>query len=123
MRSTAVATFFDRCRVGTWAGAKKATGPEPEDPAEYSYGNALSCGFDAGSSDESDDGPQSTLTSATIRFPLGTVIAGQDRIMLTQRTGEALAIPEYYAVIGEPRRGQTALVCNVERLTDERSVK
>lgn len=114
LRAAAEDSMLDTCKVGTYS-AGSQTGPDIAAPS-YSYGSAIACGFDAGASDETDDGGQVTMTDAVIRLPIATTVNGTDRIQLTHRHGEALGTAEYYRILGEPRRGVSALVCQVKRI-------
>ena len=102
----------DECTIGT----RSISGTGPSRPASYAYGSAIACGFDASKSKEVADGSQATLTDAVIRIPLTTVVTGVDRVQVTKRDLTALASPEFYAILGEPRRGISALVLNCKRI-------
>lgn len=115
LKAEAQGMFRDKCKVGV------ATFSDVHDPTSlaWSYGAELSCGFDASQSDETVDGAEATITDAVIRVPVGTSVNADDRIKITVRNFATLGTPEIYAVVGAPRLGMTALLCNVKRVTGE----
>lgn len=111
LREEAEASMRDKCRIGT---AAVAEGNNPTDES-WSYSDTeIACGFDASRSKEVHDGSQATLTDAVLRLPIASVITGKNRVRVTERNGEDVS--EDYAVIGEPRRGLTALVVGLRRV-------
>lgn len=114
MRADMATSLLDTCILGV-PGAQ--TGPEPT--VTYAYtGSAIACGFNADPSREGNgDAPQVTQAEAVLRLPLTAAVTQDSRIALTHRNGAALSGTEYYAVIGAPRRGPTAYVCEIRRLT------
>ena len=111
LRADTEDTFCDLCRIGSSA---ISAGYDPTNVV-WAYGTEKSCGFDAGKSREVSDGSQATITDAVLRIGLDNLVSGLDRIQVTQRDGEA--VTEYYAIIGEPRRGISCFVLNLKRLT------
>lgn len=114
MCATASASMFDTCVVQTYS-ATSSTSAEPN-VGSWADGSAIACGFDASVSNEVSDGSQATLTDATIRLPIGTTCTGKNRIKVTKRNGTTLGTAETYEILGEPRRGPTALVCHCKRI-------
>lgn len=111
IRSAAEATFRDKCKIGT---STLSAGTDP-DARTWAWGSEIACGFDAAKSREVSDGTGATLTDAVCRLGLANTIAGHNRIQVTERNGADVA--EYYAIIGEPRRGLSCWVLNLKRLT------
>lgn len=113
MRADVADSLLDECVIGT---AGTQSGVEPTN-GTYSYsGSAVACGFSVAPSGEgSGDAPQVSLTDAKLRLPLTATVGNDSRIKLTSRHGTA--VTEYYAVMGEPKRGHTLFVCELRRLT------
>ena len=111
LRADAVDTFRDRCKIGSSA---ISAGYDPTNVV-WAYGTEKACGFDATKSKEVSDGSQATITDAVLRIGLDNLVSGLDRIQVTLRDGATVS--EYYAIIGEPRRGISCFVLNLKRLT------
>ena len=121
-------TMNDTCQIGR---RSKIVGTKDPNDGEFVYGasgtmnDTVSCGVDLGKSDEAQDGSAATVRDGTIRLPIGTTdvedkdISGRNRIKVTHRYGTELDTAEVYAVEGKPRRGLTALVCNVSLVVGE----
>lgn len=114
MRADVADSLLDTCVIGVMG---SASGVEPT--AAYTYtANPVACGFAPMPSGEAGgDAPQVTMTDAVLRLALTETVTGDSRIKLTKRFGTTLTTPEYYAVIGEPKRGHTLFVCKLRRLT------
>lgn len=112
MRDTQDDAMGDTCQIGTLT----ETTTNGYTSEAYSYGSALTCGFDASEDGEATDGTQTGITSAKIRLPLATTVANTSRIRITHRNGAALATAQDYSVIGDPRRGPTCLTLDVQRV-------
>ena len=110
LRADTEATFGDKCKIGT---ATLTAGYDPTKKT-WTYGSEIACGFDAEKSREVSDGSQATITDAVCRIGLDNLIGGTDRIQITERNGTD--VTEYYAIIGEPRRGVSCWVLNLKRL-------
>ena len=113
MRETAESSFMDACRIG--APSTPAWGSDPGG-LTYTYGAAEPCGFDPTPAGEVEDGTQTPLVDAKLRLPIGTVISELYRVSITARHGTAVTA-ETYVVEGAPRRGPSALVCDLKRIT------
>lgn len=109
LRAAAEYEMHDTCKIGSPSGADRG---EPT-KISYNYGSAVACGFNSGTQSESSGGSEATLTPAIIRLPIGTILSSSSRLQITHRQGEVLSVPEIFAVIGEARRGMTALVTQV----------
>jgi hypothetical protein len=85
--------------------------------ADYTPGQAQVCAFDSTASGEIAGSTTQTGTiSARVFFPLDTLIRTQDRVQLTHRngdgtagTGEALATPLVFDVVGPPQVEPTCI--------------
>ena len=116
IRSAAESTFRDKCKIGT---ATRASGYEPN-ALTWTYGSEIACGFDAAKSTEVSDGSAATMTDAVCRIGLSNTITGHNRIQVTERN--TTDVTEYYAIIGEPRRGLSCWVLNLKRLTGNSAI-
>jgi len=116
LRAAAEATFRDKCKIGS---STLSSGYDP-DARTWAWGTEIACGFDAGKSMEVSDGSAATLTDAVCRIGLTNTITGHNRIQVTERNGAD--VTEYYAVIGEPRRGLSCWVLNLKRLVGASAV-
>lgn len=113
LRADAESEMLDTCKIGTKVAGGSAVEPSK---GKYAYGDAISCGFDSSPSSEAQDGSQRTLTDGEIRLPIGTSVSSVNAIQVTHRQGAELGTAEVFEVVGEPRRGMTALVAQVKRL-------
>ena len=118
LRTTAESTFLDTCRIGTTpTAASDMWNLANTVPADPLYADAISCGFKPTNAGEVRDGSQAPLHDATLRLPVDTDIKTVDYIELTHRHGTALDPLEYYAVIGKPELGPSALVLRLKFIT------
>jgi hypothetical protein len=106
--------MMDACQVGKRSITQSSSGhPVPE----YQYGDDVACGYaDKGSkiAERSDGSP--VFSDASLRLPLGTVIAVADRVKVTARFGVALDTALEFDVAGEPARGPSGLVVPLNRV-------
>lgn len=113
MRDDAELTMLDECQIGVKSGG--AFGSDPGDKT-FTYGDAVICGVDLGLGRESSDGAQRPDVDAVISLPHGTTITAASRIKVTKRLGVAVTNLEY-AVLGTPKHGALAIVCNCKLIT------
>ena len=118
MQAANVAAMWDTCyRLVYAAGTPDAYG-QPT-PATYTAAaTALVCGLDQQASTELLPGTQVPLFDARLRLPVATTITHLDRIKVTKRYGASLAAALYYTIIGEPRRGPSGLLLDLNTVTD-----
>lgn len=61
---------------------------------------------------------QVEMTDGRLRLPIDTRIEITDRVRLTHRFGVMLATPIMYELTGEPRRGPSGLVVDVQKVVN-----
>lgn len=123
MQETQEESFMDECyRLVYTPGAtgnygKKGVSYVQESTAlscAVGYLKAGSYGAGVASAEGMD---QVSLHSTYVRLPLDTTINHKDRIKVTSRLGSAIT-PVTYEIVGEIRRGPTALIMDVQKVTD-----
>lgn len=114
MRNVAEGSMQDECYLGS--DAPGGTGPDADDGNVTWADTATVSGCDASASDEVDDGSQATLTEMTIRLPLSAAVTNLSMVKVTKQHGAALATPEVYRVLGQPRRGVSVYVLKCKRV-------
>ncbi len=114
MRDAAVHCMLDKCQLGT----PTLEGSGDPTAVTWTWSNDVECGFDASASREVADGSQASMTDAVLRLPLNVTVRSDMRVRMTYRSGLPV-LPEYYAVLGEPRRGLSAQQVYLRRLTGE----
>lgn len=104
MRATQDAHMMDTCVVQAYVQTKNTFNELVETwPADS---DALSCGLDMRPGSERHGVDKTVLNyDATVRIPLGTTPDPRDRLKVTKRHGEALAVPLVYNIIGPVQRG------------------
>jgi len=88
----------------------------------YASGPEIPCGFRQGGqagagTDEVMEGTEVVTADAVVRLPIATVITSIDRVVVTTRASVAVPL-QAYGVLGQPARGPTALVVELELITD-----
>ena len=108
--------MMDTCTVDLYidAGADVFGNPNPSWVASA----PIQCGFFPQRPDEGTQNTNAPLLLAQLRLPIGTAVTSRDRITITHRHGVALAVPEQFMMIGEPKKGPSGLVCVLEVVTD-----
>ena len=119
-RETQVAAMQDRCVILTATITTDRYGKPVK--TTYASGPEIPCGFRQGGqagagTDEVMEGTEVVTADAVLRLPIGTVITSSDRVALTKRA-DAPVPPQAYGVLGQPARGSTALVVELELITD-----
>jgi len=92
----------------------------PDGPPSYPEDAPIACGFKPASVREIMDGTQVAMKTAEIRLPIDTEIDAKDHIRITERFGETLLTNEVYRIVGEPKRGPSGLVLQVETVSEEK---
>lgn len=87
--------------------------------AEWVESDPLACGLDPKPRGELLGGAELRLVDARLRIPIDTDVTGLDRVRVTHRFGEELAVPELFAVLGEARRGPSGLVLDLRSVSFE----
>jgi len=88
----------DAVQIGTLD--EFTTGPEPSEV--WSYDPAVRCRFIKKSTSEIIDGERTHLTSIEIHLPANTIVTNNSSFKLTKRNRSTLAVPEFYAIDGDP---------------------
>jgi hypothetical protein len=115
MQATQEAHMMDTCVIQVFtAGARNAAGIKA---VSYVDGSAIACGFHIKTVADQLEATKVKTTKPELRLPLATVVTGKDRIKLTHRYGVAITA-EIYQIVGEPKRGPSGLVLELERVTD-----
>lgn len=83
----------------------------------YTAGSGVNCLFRPEKRGEGMDQSDVPLADARMRLEMGTEIRAVDRVRLTHLHGDALAQPEDYEIIGEPRRTYTGIVLRLKLVT------
>ncbi|OGO12732.1 MAG: hypothetical protein A2Y53_04875 [Chloroflexi bacterium RBG_16_47_49] len=115
MRSTQDGHMQDECvtqaRVQTADTYNQLIDTYPVDSA------AIICGLDMRPGIERHMPDGNTVTyDATIRLPIATVVLTTDRIKITKRFGETLAVPLVYEIMSPIQRGPSGLRYALRRL-------
>lgn len=115
MQAAQEAHMMDTCVIGRFTegstdiyGSAVPTWPEDD---------AISCGFMVLSVDEELGATRTPVGDAQVRLPIGTTLDPRDRIKVTHRHGVAVTA-QAYALVGDPKRGPSGLVVNLERVSD-----
>lgn len=115
--------MLDTALILTYAaGAQDAHGTPVETYTPASV--AISCGYRPGSGAaqpsqaEHMDNARVPEALGIFRLPVGTVIAGKDRIRLTHRAGRLLSPAVDYQIVGDTTPGMAALLVKVRSVTD-----
>lgn len=115
MRLAQTDTMQDTCKILTlssgsdsWSSPTKA----------YTTGSAISCGFRYMTPRELHGSAEVPVVQAEVRLPYDTTISSNERIQVTHIKGVALGTAEVYEVLGPPRRGPSAIRCNLRLATD-----
>jgi hypothetical protein len=108
----------DTCVILTrTAGAADAYGY----PAEtWSAATTTACGIDEHAQDEAMGDGEVVMVDAVIRLPIALdgTFDGSDRVQVTHRFGVALDAAVTYEIMGNPERGPSGLVLNLQKVTD-----
>ena len=120
IRATQVASMQDRCVILVATVITDRYGKPVK--ATYASGPEIPCGFRQGGqagagTDEVMEGTEVVTVDAVLRLPIDTVIASIDRVVVTKRAGVVMLL-QAYGVLGQPARGPTALVVELELVTD-----
>jgi hypothetical protein len=88
----------------------------------FTTGPEILCGFRQGGQASAGTNEVMTETEvvtadAVLRLPITTVITSRDRVAVTHRYGVAVTL-QAYGVLGQPARGPSALVVELELITD-----
>lgn len=88
----------------------------------YASGPEIWCGFRQGGqasagTSEVMEGTEVVTADAVLRLPIDTVITSIDRVAVTKRANVPVPL-QAYGVLGQPARGPTALVVELELVTD-----
>lgn len=108
--------MMDTCTVDvcTDAGADAFGNPNPS----WVASDPIKCGLRMTAPDEGALNADAPLMDAQLRLPIDTSISSKDRITITHRHGVPITPNETYMLIGEPKRGPSGLVCDLEIVTD-----
>lgn len=123
MRTTQATSFMDECyRMVYTPGASGSYGKKKESYVQASTPLACAVGYlkagsYGGGTASAEVMDQVSLFSTYIRLPYDATITHKDRIKVTKRFGEDIT-PITYEIIGEIRRGPTALIVDVQKVTD-----
>lgn len=110
------AAMQDTCRVLT----RSSSGVDEHNVSieDFAVGDALICGFEMfGPKEWHLPSGQVVVIDGRVRLPIGTAIAGLDRVRITHRYEVELAAAEDYEVVGVPKRGPSGLVVLVKKVT------
>lgn len=108
-------TLLDRCRIAVYSSTPDAFNNET---ASYAVGGETACMFNPTETREVQEGGMVIITEAQLRIPGDTVIAGNDRILITQRNGTAISPAPNYEIVGEPKLTLAGLVLDLVLVTD-----
>ena len=117
MRGTQDGAMQDQCVIQRYVAAQAddyGLGGQPS----YSADAPIACGFKPASVHEIMDSTQVAVKAAELRLPIDTVIDNRDRIQITERFGETLLSPDVYRIIGQPKRGPSGLVLQLDTVTE-----
>lgn len=85
----------------------------------WSAGSALACGVKFSNERDAVDETRWPMWDAQMRLPIATSVDSRDLVVLTLRHNAADVTDEVYRPIGNPRRGPSGLVLDLERVTDD----
>jgi hypothetical protein len=117
MRATQEAAMQDTCVL-----LARLEGEQDERgyPAtEWSESAPVACGLDPRPKGELLGGAEVRLVDARLRLAIDTDVTHLDRVRITHRFGEELAMPELFAVLGEARRGPRGLMLDLRSVSFE----
>lgn len=77
------------------------------------------CGYKPNTTREANEDGQVVLVDAVLRLAIDATISSTSRVKITKRFGATLSPQPLYHVIGDPARGPSGLVVNLQRVTDE----
>jgi hypothetical protein len=116
---------YDRTLQDTCVHQPRSASPNPaagQDLVTFSDGATLACGFDPTAGKEQNVTTQGgagmdvtvVIADARLRLPMSSSnVKPWDRIKLTHRMGEALAVPFVFDVIGPAELGQVGVQLNL----------
>ena len=92
------------------------TGPEPSEV--WSYRPAVRCRFIKKSTSEIIDGERTHLTFIEIHLPADVEVNNNSSFKLTKRNRSTLAVPEFYAIDGDPwyTEDNKTIVCTCQNV-------
>jgi hypothetical protein len=116
LRTTQESAMQDTCQIGAYDYVEDGYGnPTPQ----YTYGSALSCGFQHVRPREVQGSGEVPVIDARVRLPIATTIDERDRVKITHRYGEALATAQVFDIVGPMERGPSGLQINLKLVTKE----
>jgi hypothetical protein len=118
-QGTQAAAMHDTCVILTSVITTNRYGKPVE---TFTTGPAIPCGFRQGGqasagTNEVMEGTEVVTADAVLRLPITTTITSRDRVAVTHRYGVAVPL-QAYGVLGQPARGPSALVVELELITD-----
>jgi len=117
MQSTQAAAMMDACKLLT---PTKTTGDYGQHGATYAEGSEIACGFESPVAQRGGTlAGVEVILNARMRVSLtnGASVTPDTVVKVTKRLGTTLTTAEFYRVAGWPRRGPTAFVVELERIT------
>jgi len=86
--------------------------------AQWLDSPAMACGYDDTVEKEAMAGTQVVLVDAVVRLSIDTDLSNLDRLRITHRHGEELDESLTFETLGDPERGPSGLVLNLQLVTD-----
>ena len=121
MRADQADSLHDTCVILSHSESQDSFG---EMVSSWTSGTSLACGFEpTGGKERPRSGgsthPAGTLlvVDARLRLPLTVSLGVKDKVRITHRYGEALAVPLTFGVAGLPRRGASGLVVDLQEVS------
>ena len=93
-------------------------GPQDKPTWEFSGLDEEKCTLVSNQGKQVFDGSGVTVSDAQLLVPIGTSVNGSSRIKVVSKFKRTLAIPELYAVLGDPSQETTAIMMNLRRITE-----
>lgn len=108
MRSAQLAHMQDTCVRRAWS---RSYGDYNQPIDTWTdAGGEQPCGLDPGPGSEAFGQDRATVTwDAVLRIPISDVWNVKDRVRITKRYGESLAVPIEYQVASPPQRGPSGM--------------
>jgi len=115
MRADQAGYFNDTCVIQTHSSTQNAVN---EPVSSWADGSAISCGFEMTGGDERQQADGTLLVvDGVVRVPIGTTVTELDRVKITKQHGSTLGTALVFSVAGKPKRGPSALVIDLQRVT------
>jgi len=107
--------MMDTCTIDRYTDG--GTDPYGAPTPTWVSDDPIACGFHVFKVDEVLGQTKVAIAAAQVRLPIGTTLDLKDRITITKRHGVAVDNVSY-AIAGDPVRGPSGLLVDLERVTD-----